>query len=1378
MKGIWEYELKYPYDFIIPSLSATRSGYDIFLDFDVGNSDHLMIKGGDVYAMYDFSTGLWTTDKNRMIKLLDEVLLDLTNKYKEDHQMDRIKPLRFSRASTKQIDRWNTYVKRQLWDNWRQLDQTVIFENTEVKREDYASFRLPYSIAEGSIENYKGMFTKLYDAEELQKLEWWTGAIITGATKRLQKMVVIFGSGGSGKSTWLDLQKDWIFSCRHDTKDDNALGYDSTIRVRDLCSGMAFPLETLKKGPLISIDDDAKLDRLDDNTLLNSVVSHATLPVNTKNKSIFDMRFQTAICVGTNTAIQISDAKSGLLRRVIDVIPTGKKHSYSEYRRLLEGMHYEIGAIAWHCVQVFEKLGEDYYEDYTPTRMLAATNYFYDFLDYQYNWFVSQDYVTLTEIWKRYQEYVTASALKYSLNRLMVKNQLQDYFDVYKKECRVDGRHLYDYYSGFQKWRFDYDDSKSEETQNSRPVEDNHDDDFKSWLIFNKTESLLDIQCADCPAQPAGKNEKPIKPWSEVTTHLRDINTQEVHYVKLPTNHIVIDFDKKDTSGQKSFLLNWQAATGLPATYAELSKSGGGIHLHYIYAGDVDQLARLFDKDVEIKVFKGGASLRRKLTKCNDIPIATISSNLPLKEVKKVVNWDGVKNEKMLKRMIVKNLMKQYHANTKPSIDYIYDLLQEAYDNGVHYSIDEDLQAAIHEFAAKSTHQSQYCLKRFSEMKFSSDQPSDNHDSYEGDTRLMFFDVEVFPNLFVVCWKFDGSDEVYKMINPDSHDIEALLHYRLVGFNNRKYDNHIMYARAMGFTNEELYNLSQMIIMKHEGFFGEAYNASYTDIYDFASAGHKKSLKKFEIELGIHHQELGLPWDQPVPEELWTKVAEYCCNDVIATEATFYHLNGDWTARQILAALSGLTVNDTTNQHSTKIIFGNDPNPQSQFVYTDLSTIFPGYKFYFDPDKGRYVSSYRGEDPGEGGYVYAEWGMHSNVATDDIASMHPSSIEALNLFGDVYTKRFVDIKNARIFIKHGEIDKARTMLDGMLAPFLKDEAALDGLADALKTVINSVYGLTSASFPNKFKDPRNIDNIVAKRGALFMINLKHEVQKRGYTVAHIKTDSIKIPSATPDILKFVYDYGKKYGYTFEHESTYERMCLVNNAVYIAKYATPEKCERIYGYVPSKNAKAFKKGKEWDATGAQFAQPYVFKSLFSHEDLTFEDYTETKSTTSALYLDMNEGLPDVSAEEKQLDKERKKWKEAQVAKSTVSMNTEYTGSPELRARIARGHNYYFVGRVGNFVPVKKGGGILLRQNGSSYAAATGTSGYRWLESETVNRNDLSNIDIRYHEGLVDDAIEQMCKFGDVEWFLSDDVAPDPLPDFMNIPYGVDEETIFK
>ena len=397
-----------------------------------------------------------------------------------------------------------------------------------------------------------------------------------------------------------------------------------------------------------------------------------------------------------------------------------------------------------------------------------------------------------------------------------------------------------------------------------------------------------------------------------------------------------------------------------------------------------------------------------------------------------------------------------------------------------------------------------------------------------------------------------------------------------------------------------------------------------------------------------------------------------------------------------------MTVNDTTRAHATRIIFGKEKHPQLN--YTELCEEFPGY--LFDGTKMGGKSFYRGEDPGEGGYVYAEPGMYGNVALLDIASMHPTTIRVLNLFG-AYTKNFTDLLDARLAIKHEDYETAGKLLNGAFKPYLKDKSQAKQLAQALKIVINSVYGYTSATFDNPFKDVRNVDNIVAKRGALFMINLKHEVQDRGFTVAHIKTDSIKIPDATPEIIEFVMEYGKQYGYTFEHEATYEKMCLVNDAVYIAKY----------------------KDGGWTATGKQFQVPYVFKKLFSKEEISFSDLCETKSANTALYLDLNEGL----------------------------------GPDE--------HNYKFVGKVGLFCPVKEGcgGGILLREEKDGrMSAAAGTKGYRWMEAEVFKNAkeggtalySLDDVDRSYYDQLVDEAKDTISEYGDFEWFVSDDSYEEP------------------
>ena len=1327
-------------DFLIISTRSTKKGTEIFPKFRLyPKSKDLMIRGGDFYAVWIEERGLWSTNEDDALAIIDNELKKYADDFIDKHPEEYVNILYTWDSSTGSIDQWHKYCQKQKRDSFEMLDETLIFSNTETNKSDYASKRLPYPLEEGNIDSYLKLVSTLYSDEERHKLEWAIGSVITGDSKHIQKFLVLYGAAGTGKSTVLNIMQK-LFEGYYSVFDAKALG----------SANNTFALEAFKSNPLVAIQHDGDLSRIEDNTRLNSLVSHELMTVNEKFKSTYSNRFKCMLFMGTNKPVRITDGKSGLIRRLIDVSPTGNKLDVKEYNRLVKQIDFELGAIAWHCKEVYLS-DPGYYDHYIPTSMIGASNDFYNFVIDAYHVFKREDGTTLKAAWEMYKAYCDDAKVPYPLSQRAFKEELKNYFKNYDDRFNFeDGSRVRSYYSGFKTDIFDKDEKKPGEKKSEN----------NSYIIdFKEQESIFDKECIDCPAQYASSKETPSKKWDDVKTTLKDINTSKVHYVKIPENHIVIDFDLKDETGKKSFEKNLEAASKWPTTYAELSKSGSGIHLHYIYKGDATKLARVYADSIEIKVFTGKSSLRRKLTKCNNEPIRTISSGLPMKGEKPMVSANVIQSEKGLRALIERNLNKEIHPGTKPSCDFIYKILEDAYEQGLKYDI-SDMKNEIFAFAAHSTNQSDYCIKLVKQMHFKSDEASAPVDA--SNEAIVFYDIEVFPNLLLVNWKKQGEgNKIVRMINPSPSDIEELLQFRLVGFNCRRYDNHIIYARLLGYSNEQLYNLSQRIINgERNAFFGEAYNLSYTDIYDFASAGNKKSLKKLEIEMGIHHKELGLPWDQPVPEEKWIEVAEYCDNDVIATEAAWNYLQADWLARQILAELAGMSVNDTTNTLTTRIIFGNEKKPQDKFCYRDLSQpvfeihpdvkefldeacpemmaqahgpensllpYFPGYKY----ENG--VSTYKGEEVGEGGYVYAEPGIHKNVALLDIASMHPHSAIAECLFGPIFTARFRDIVEGRVTIKHEDWDALNDLLDGKLTPFVervkKGELTSKQLANALKTAINSVYGLTSANFDNPFRDVRNKDNIVAKRGALFMIDLKEEVQKRGFTVAHIKTDSIKIPDATPEIIQFVMDFGEKYGYTFEHEATYERMCLVNDAVYIAKY----------------------KDGGWTATGTQFQIPYVFKTLFSKELIEFDDMCETKSVTSSLYLDMNENLPDVTAEEKQVDKYNQMLKKGQISEGEY--NTEVTA---LKKIIETGHDYRFIGKVGNFCPILpgKGGGLLVREKDGKYYAATGSKGYRWLESEMIRGTNEAFIDRRYYDELVNEAIKTIEQYGDFEMFVTD------------------------
>jgi energy-coupling factor transporter ATP-binding protein EcfA2 len=1254
-------------DFYTIRTRTVKSGvFEIFPDFEVRRSKDLMVRGKSFYAIWDQDKGLWSKDEFDVQRLVDEDLF----KAREEAEKTTDGTFRVRYMKEFSSGSWTSFRKYLLnmSDNYHLLDEHLTFSNDSVSKKDHVSRRLPYPLEAGSHDAWDEILNLIFIPEERRKIEWAIGAIVAGEAKDIQKFIVLYGQGGSGKSTILNIIQK-LFE-----------GYYAMFEAKALTSNNnSFSTEAFKGNPLVAIQHDGDLSRIEDNSKLNSIISHEEMVINEKFKPSYSAKANCFLFVGSNKPVKITDGKSGIIRRLIDVRTTGNTMSVRHYQNLISQIDFELGGIAHNCLEEYRKLGKNYYSYYRPVAMQMETDVFYNFVEANYYPFKTQEYVTLSQAYDMYKAYCEESSLEYKLPKYKFRDELRNYFEEFLDRTHLDGVQVRSIFKGFIESKFTSVETREEES----PVS----------LTLDYEISLLDEVLKDCPAQYASSIEQvPSKKWINVNTTLEDINTSLLHYLKPPQNHIVIDFDLTDEKGEKSVEANLEAASKWPATYAEYSKSKKGLHLHYIYDGDTDRLSRIFSDGIEIKIFNGDASLRRQLSRCNNIPIAHINSGLPLKG-EKVIDTKTVKTEKGLIDLITRNLNKEIHPGTKPSIDFIYKILDEAYSSGMKYDVTH-LRPKVLLFANNSSHQPEYCVGLVSKMKFQSEEPEPKEEviSFK-EEELVFYDVEVFPNLFIVCWKYKGPySECVRMINPTSQDIEGLLNMKLIGFNNRRYDNHILYARYLGHDLHQLYELSQKILSKNpNAFFREAYNLSFADIYDFSSI--KQSLKQFQVDLGITHKELGIPWDKPVPEEMWHLVAEYCDNDVVSEEMVFEDRKQDFVARQILAELSGLTINDTTQMHTAKIMFGNDPHPQEKFVYTDLSTVFPGYRF----ENGK--SDYKGEDPGEGGYVYAEPGIYSDVALLDVASMHPASILAMNMFGK-YTARYKELLDARIAIKHKDYQAAKLLLGGMLNKYLDDPLQADALAYALKIhALNIVYGLTSASFQNKFRDDRNIDNIVAKRGALFMIDLKEAVISRGFKVAHIKTDSIKIPNATKEIIEFVYDFGKKYGYTFEHEATYSKLCLVNKAVYIAKYADG------------------KDAGKWVAVGAQFAHPYVFKTIFSKDKIVFDDLCETKAVTSpsALYLDMNEKL----------------------------------GEDE--------HNYQFVGKVGSFCPVKPkvGGGLLMREKEGKYYAATGTTGYRWMESEVVKSLKLEKkIDMSYFESLVLDAVNNISKFGDFELFISE------------------------
>jgi hypothetical protein len=1346
------------------------------------NIKDLIVRAGKFYAIFNYDTNLWETDDSKAIELIDRQTRDYVAEIESPallNDPDHGPIIRLlSDQSNKLIREWHNFCEkdyRKEWDSKCQLNQHVLFSNSDIKREDYATDTLDYPLQETPTPAYDKICSTLYLPSEVEKWEWIVGCVLAGDQKKIQKMVIFYGEPGTGKSTIIDhVIANTIFGGY--MKDGGH--YVTSFDAENLCGKDGFGTDFLSKDAVICLDGDSKMDMITSKATLNKIISHEAVRVNGKYEKAYVTTPNCVLIVGSNEPIQLAP-NSGMNRRVIDIRPTGNKLSPQEYDQCIEQLQFEKSGIAWKCLNTYKSLGRHKYDRYIAEDMLIRTSPFQNYVTD--NYLVMKDGISLGNAYNLYKAYAEECNFKNILMRYKFRDTLKLYFKEYDS---VNNRFI-----GFKPEKIGM---KPEEEPK---VEEIESDD---WLKMSSQPSLLDKLYSHCPAQyDTGDDKHPLKyAWSKCTSTLGDLDTSKTHFVKVPIQLIVIDLDVKDGTS-KSLEKNLEMARKFPPTYAEVSKSGGGIHLHYIYTGgDPEELSRIYDDNIEVKVFSGGSSLRRKLTVCNNVPIAEISTGLPLRGEKKggnkVIDWKGFHNTNLLKAFIVNCLNKKHNPGyTRTEMNFLKQELDKWYASGETYDV-RDFAQNIWTFAINSNNSKEYCEEVYHSLPLCS-KDIDEQENFETEeyqnAPIVIFDCETTPSyrqakemgvkippwipedtpaLFLINWKYIGDDAtVVRMINPTPAEVADLFHYRLIGFNNRSYDNHMLWARSQGYTSEELFVLSQQLINKNTAMkarFSMAYNVSYTDIYDLASNAHRMSLKKWEIKLKVKHLEWNRPWDEPVPVKDWPKMAEYCDNDVITTELVFNECKGDYLARIMLAKLAGGTPNDTTNKLSTKFVKGNAD--KLKLRYTDFTTgksygdgvqftlepitledyeriwrdemlqepvninHFPSYHWVLFPD-GTLHNMYRGVDVGRGGLVLANPGMYGRAVTKDVASMHPTSMGELDIFDGEQTQRYLDIKKARIYIKHGDLEDVKKMFDGVLAPYLDDPELADSLSTALKLILNAFYGMTSS--PSDYfeaKDSRNVNNIVALRGALVMKTLYDEVTARGFTVIHIKTDSIKIDNPTDEILQFVNDFGHKYGYDYEVEHTWEKICLKDDAQFIGRHdvddpdyvKNPEKSEKKY---PNR----------WEATGKYFAVPYVFKSLFTHQPIIIDDMAEIINVKEgALHLIYDEGL-------------------------------------ESEADI-------FIGRVGQFTPVKINGGKLYRvKDGKKYAAA-GTKGYQWVETETViNQNLEDQIDKSYYISKCNDAIDVLKSFGDYEWFVgvsSDE--PITVDNFMNYPDSTEAEAV--
>jgi Family of unknown function (DUF5906) len=309
-------------DFCKIEIQEGKNGYEIYPDFIVGRSDDLMIRGKAFYAVWDERQGLWSTDEYDIQRIVDDEINAVIEK-SQDLLGSKYKVKRLRSFNS---NGWLQFRKfmYSIDNNGQALDSKLTFLNTEVHKKDYVSKRLPYALEPGDCSAWDELVGTLYSPEERAKIEWAIGSVISGDSAKLQKFMVFYGPAGTGKSTILNVVQK-LFQ-----------GYTTTFEAKALGSqNAAFATEVFKNNPLVAIQHDGDLSRIEDNSRLNSIISHEDMTINEKYKASYTARINAFLFMGTNQPVKISDAKSGIIRRLIDVQPTGVQIPTNHYHTLM-----------------------------------------------------------------------------------------------------------------------------------------------------------------------------------------------------------------------------------------------------------------------------------------------------------------------------------------------------------------------------------------------------------------------------------------------------------------------------------------------------------------------------------------------------------------------------------------------------------------------------------------------------------------------------------------------------------------------------------------------------------------------------------------------------------------------------------------------------------------------------------------------------------------------------------------------------------------------------------------------------------------------------------------------------------------------------------
>lgn len=427
---------------------------------------------------------------------------------------------------------------------------------------------------------------------------------------------------------------------------------------------------------------------------------------------------------------------------------------------------------------------------------------------------------------------------------------------------------------------------------------------------------------------------------------------------------------------------------------------------------------------------------------------------------------------------------------------------------------------------------------------------------YFGGHRTFTFDVESYPNYFLVSFKcVETGKYVYFEDSPNALIDRQKLHFlmlrnRVVGFNSADYDMVMVELAIHGLHAAELYDVTQQIIVENvrsyqiEKDYGcRLFGMNHIDLIEVAPLD--ASLKIYGGRLHCERmQELPYPVGTYLTQEQAANVRDYNFNDLDETERLFLHLSPQIALREEIGKEYGLDLRSKSDAQVAETVIskelekigakGKRPTIPEGWAF---KYVVPSYMQFRTPQFQRVLDAVRdatfyvgasgsADLPPElaaldirlGNCVYrlGIGGLHSSeksvgYVTDDefvlidrdVASYYPAIILNQGLFpqhlGPAFLQVYRDLVNRRLGAKLA----AKKFKD---LNQVEQAAAMTVAADALKITINGAFGKLGNQYSALYSP--DLLTQVTMTGQLSLLMYIEMAELTGIPVVSANTDGV------------------------------------------------------------------------------------------------------------------------------------------------------------------------------------------------------------------------------------------------------------------------------